>query len=115
MPLPIGIIGAVINGAVNLMEVVVTGRSQGSTKKELGLSIAHTVLQELAKNQIVPAVPPKEELADVVDSVVAVKNAEGWGKVPAAAQVVFEIDDLVNIFKAGIEAAAALNKPKPQV
>lgn len=102
-----GILG-IMSAVTNIMEIVIVGKGRGATKKEIGVDIGHSIIEELAKRGILPAVPPKTELSDVVDAVVTTKNAEGWGKVVASTNVVLQIDDLVNAFRAGIQASASL-------
>jgi hypothetical protein len=98
---------SVMSAVAEILEVIVDGKGRGAVKKEIGVDVSHVLLQHLAKAGIVPAVPPKEELGQLADSVVAVKNARGWDYAPALADVIDEADDIVEIFRAGLAAGRA--------
>ena len=97
-------IGSVVGALSEVFEVIVEGRGQGALKKDVVVDVSHVILQAFAKAGKLPAVPPKEELQEAVDAVVAVKNENGWEYASAGAKAVLEIDDVIGaIFRAGVK------------
>jgi len=105
MALTLGtILPRVLDGAVMLVETIIRGKGESQNKKELGVSIAYTILEQLAKNNVLPAIPGKDELGGLVDGAVAIKNETGWKKAEAINGVILDGAQLAQFFFGAFQA-----------
>jgi len=104
-------ISAVLSGVIEIVEAFTAGKATGQAKSQMAIDMSHIAFQHLAKNGVLPAVPPKEELQQINDGIVKVKNAKGWDIAPAVADTVNEIDDVVQLMLAAFRAGQAAAPP----